>query len=374
MKIAWFTDTWLPTRDGVVTSLLSFKKEIERKGNEIYIFAPGKENYEENDVFYYKSRPFKKYENYRFVSLLSFFSKRTEKIIKRIEPGVIHSHSPGFMGIHALIASYKTGIPLFFTYHTFIDDSIYLLTKDENFQNFAKKLLYLWLKYYMKRCSCIIAPSNYTARYINEKIIERSIEIIPTGIDIKRFSKLKNKKNKENKIILHVGRIVREKNIDLIIEAAPYILKKMDAIFLIVGEGPARKEYEEKVKKKGLQNNFIFTGFIDDEKLLEYYHSADVFVFPSLYETQGIVALEAMASGLPVVAARAKALPDFIKDGENGYLFNPYDAMEFAEKVIKAIEDKRIVEKGLKFVKNFSIERMAEKLVDLYESKMQNKN
>ncbi|MEM2715975.1 MAG: glycosyltransferase family 4 protein, partial [Candidatus Thermoplasmatota archaeon] len=101
---------------------------------------------------------------------------------------------------------------------------------------------------------------------------------------------------------------------------------------------------------------------------------ADVFVFPSLYETQGIVALEAMASGLPVVAARAKALPDFIKDGENGYLFNPYDAMEFAEKVIKAIEDKRIVEKGLKFVKNFSIERMAEKLVDLYESKMQNKN
>ncbi|MEM2935137.1 MAG: glycosyltransferase [Candidatus Thermoplasmatota archaeon] len=374
MKIAWFTDTWLPTRDGVVTSLLAFKKEIEKKGNEIYIFAPGKENYEEDNVFYYKSRPFKKYENYRFVSMPSFFSKRTEKIIRKIKPCVIHSHSPGFMGIHALIASYKTGIPLFFTYHTFIDDSVYFIIKDKNFQNFTKKLLYKWLKYYMKRCSCIIAPSNYTARYINEKIIERSVEIIPTGINIKRFSKLKNKKNNEKKIILHVGRIVREKNIDLIIEAAPYILKKLDTIFLIVGEGPARKEYEEKVIKKGLEENFIFTGFVDDEKLLSYYNSADVFVFPSIYETQGIVALEAMASGLPVVAARAKALPDFIKDGENGYLFDPYDAMEFAEKVIKAIDDKKVVEKGLEFVKNFSIEKMAIKLVDLYESKMHAEN
>jgi len=373
MKIAWFTDTWLPTRDGVVTSLLLFKREIEKMGHEIYIFAPGKENYEEDSVFYYKSKPFKKYANYRFVSLPSFFSKRTEKIIKRIKPSIIHSHSPGFMGIHALIVSYRMQIPLFFTYHTFIDDSIYLVIKDENFQNFARKLLYQWLKYYMKRCSCIIAPSNYTARYINEKIIERSIEIIPTGIDIKRFSG-KNKKDNEKKIILHVGRIVREKNIDLIIEASPYILKKLDTTFLIVGEGPARKEYEEKVIKKGLEKNFIFTGFVDDEKLLNYYHSADVFVFPSIYETQGIVALEAMASGLPVVAARAKALPDFIRDGENGYLFDPYDAKEFAEKVIKAIDNKKVVEKGLEFVKNFSIEKMAGKLVGLYESKMRAEN
>ncbi|MBC7128836.1 MAG: glycosyltransferase [Thermoplasmatales archaeon] len=374
MRIAWFTDTWLPTRDGVVTSLLLFKREIEKMGHEIYIFAPGKENYEEDGVFYYKSKPFKKYANYRFVSLPSFFSKRTEKIIKRIKPNIIHSHSPGFMGIHALIASYKMQLPLFFTYHTFIDDSIYLVIKDKNFQNFAKKLLYQWLKYYMKRCSCIIAPSNYTARYINEKIIERSIEIIPTGIDIKRFSKGKNKKDNEKKIILHVGRIVREKNIDLIIEASPYILKKLDTTFLIVGEGPARKEYEEKVIKKGLEKNFVFTGFVDDEKLLNYYHLADVFVFPSIYETQGIVALEAMASGLPVVAARAKALPDFITDGENGYLFDPYDAKEFAEKVIKAIDNKKVVEKGLEFVKNFSIEKMADKLVGLYESKMQAEN
>ncbi|MBC7080648.1 MAG: glycosyltransferase [Thermoplasmatales archaeon] len=374
MKIAWFTDTWLPTRDGVVTSLLAFKKEIEKKGNEVYIFAPGKENCENDNVFYYKSRPFKKYENYRFVSFPSFFSKRTERIIEKIKPGIIHSHSPGFMGVHALIASYKKEIPLFFTYHTFIDDSAYLIIRDKNFQNFAKKLLYQWLRYYMKRCSCIIAPSNYTARYINEKIIEKNIEVIPTGIDLKRFETKKNrsgiKKEDGNKIILHVGRIVKEKNIDLIIESAPYILKKIDAIFLIVGEGPARKEYEEKVKEKGLQNSFIFTGFVDDEKLLHYYASSDVFVFPSIYETQGIVALEAMASGLPVVAARAKALPDFIRDGENGYLFDPQNVKEFAEKVIKAIEDKKIAERGMEYVKNFSIEKMAEKLVSLYESKM----
>ncbi len=370
MEIAWFTDTWLPNRDGVVTSLLMFKNAIEKKGHKIYVFAPGDRNKEEGDIFYYKSKVFSPYPQYKFPSFFSVFSMRTRKIIKKIEPDIIHSHSPGIMGIHALIASGKFNVPLIFTFHTFVDDSVYMLFKNEKMQQMAKKFFYKWLRYYCKKCSCVIAPSHYVAERIS-KMCQKHIEVIPTGIDLNRFEKGDGNRIREKyhgkKIILHVGRVVKEKNISLLIDAAPYILKKMDAIFIIVGEGPARKELEKEAERKGVAEHFFFTGFVSDEELADYYKAADVFVFPSLYETQGIVAFEAMAAGVPVVAADAKALPDFIKDGENGYLANPYDARHFAEKIIMALENREIVKKAREFVEQYSIEKMADKLLKIYE-------
>jgi len=374
MKIAWFTDTWLPARDGVVNSLLMFKKEFEKRGHDIFIFAPGERNDEKGNIFYYKSRPLRAYKNYRVSSLPSLFSRRTIKIVNKIKPDVIHSHSPGIIGIHAVIASYKLKIPLFFTYHTFVDDSVYLFFRKERTQEIVRKLVYKWLRWYFRRCSCIIAPSKYTAKILNEKIMEREIKVLPTGIDIEKFSNGDGSEIKKRydgkKIILHVGRVVKEKNLDLLIEAAPYILEKMEAVFIIVGEGPAKEELEEKVRRMKLQEYFVFTGFVKDEDLPNYYKAADVFVFPSVYETQGIVAFEAMAAGVPVAASTAKALPDFIKDGENGCLFNPYNARECAEKIVKVMENKEIVRKASEFVKEYSIERMTDKLLDIYESKM----
>jgi len=374
MKIAWFTDTWLPARDGVVNSLLMFKKELEKRGHDIFIFAPGERNDEKGNIFYYKSRPLRAYKNYRVSSLPSLFSRRTIKIVNKIKPDVIHSHSPGIIGIHAVIASYKLKIPLFFTYHTFVDDSVYLFFRKERTQEIVRKLVYKWLRWYFRRCSCIIAPSKYTAKILNEKIMEREIKVLPTGIDIEKFSNGDGSEIKKRydgkKIILHVGRVVKEKNLDLLIEAAPYILEKMEAVFIIVGEGPAKEELEEKVRRIKLQEYFVFTGFVKDEDLPNYYKAADVFVFPSVYETQGIVAFEAMAAGVPVAASTAKALPDFIKDGENGCLFNPYNARECAEKIVKVMENKEIVRKASEFVKEYSIERMTDKLLDIYESKM----
>ena len=373
MEIAWFTDTWLPNRDGVVTSLLAFKKVLERKGHIIYIFAPGEKNEERENLFLYKAKTFKPYPQYKFPSILSIFSPRTKRIIRKIQPDVIHSHTPGIMGIHAILASHAVDMPLFFTFHTFIDDSVYLLFKSEELQNLTKKFIYKWLRWYCSNCSCIIAPSNYAAKRL-ASICKKDVKILPTGIELERFEKANGKKIRERwqgkKIILHVGRIVKEKNIELLIEAAPHVLSKIDAIFVITGDGPYKTTLQRMAKKKGLEEHFVFTGFVSDEELVSYYKAADVFAFPSTYETQGIVAFEAMAAGVPVVAARAKALPDFIKDGENGFLASPYDAKEFAEKIITAIENKEIARKARDFVKEYSIEKMADRLVKIYEGEM----
>ena len=371
MDVAWFTDTWLPNRDGVVTSLLSFKKVMEERGHNVYVFSPGLKNGEENGIFYYRAFKFPPYPQYRFPSPFSVFSRRSPSIIRKIGANIIHSHSPGVMGLHARVSSSKTKIPMVFTFHTFIDDSVYLLFKNERMQNISRNFIYKWLRWYTRQCKCIIVPSNYVKKRLEKIVGGKEFEIIPTGIDIEKFRKGDEKRARERyenkKIILHVGRVVKEKNIELLIKAAPHILKEVDAVFMIVGEGPHRKNLEEMVGKMGISPHFVFTGFVEDDILLDYYRAADVFAFPSLYETQGLVALEAMAAGVPVVASRAKAIPDFIKDGENGYLVNPYDASEFAQKILEAMDDKEVIKRAKKFVEEYAIERMAERLMKTYE-------
>ncbi len=370
MEIAWFTDTWLPARDGVVNSLLSFKKILEKKHN-VYIFAPGKKDWQDENIFYFKSKAYSKYPDYRIASPLPIFSKKITKIIRNLEIDIIHSHSPGIVGTYAVVASHSNSLPLVFTYHTFIQDSVYFFS--EGMQNFARRLLNIWLRWYFRRCSAIIAPSNYVAERL--KNFHEKIEVIPTGIDIKRFENGDGKKLRERyqkPIILHVGRIVREKNIDLLIDAFPLINKKVDAVVLIGGEGPYKKELMKKVKKKGFQKSIIFTGFIKDEELPDYYKAASVFAFPSTYETQGIVALEAMAAGTPVVAARARAIPEFVIDGKTGYLFEPGNKKEMAEKIVMAIEEESMRKKCREQAKKYDIVKMAERLVDFYEAVIKN--
>jgi len=358
MEIAWFTDTWLPTRDGVVNSLLSFKKILEKE-HEIYIFAPGKKDGIEDNIIYFKARAFSKYPNYRIASPIKLFSKKVAKMVDEYGIEIIHSHSPGVIGTHAVIASHLNSIPLVFTFHTFLQDSVYFFS--EGMQDFARKLLEIWLRWYFRRCDAVIAPSRYVAKKLEE--YHEWVEVIPTGIDINRFKNGDGERIKErygDKIVLYVGRIVKEKNIDLILKVA----KMVDATFIIGGEGPYLNELKKKAE--GIEN-VVFTGFIRDEELPDFYKAADVFAFPSTYETQGIVVLEAMAAGTPVVAANARATPEFIEEGKNGYLFEPANANDFAEKIVMAMEDDEMGRNAMEFVKKYSIENMAQKLVNFYD-------
>ena len=120
------------------------------------------------------------------------------------------------------------------------------------------------------------------------------------------------------------------------------------------------------VSKEGLNENFLFTGFVDEETLLNYYASADVFAFPSTYETQGIVALEAMAAGVPVVGANARAIPEYVIDGVNGYLFSPGNHVEMAEKILKVFSSD-LSEGARKTAEKYSSSKMTDKLLSLYE-------
>jgi len=376
MKIAWFTDTWLPAMDGVVCSLLSFREELEKRGHEVYLFVPGEENRDdfENRIFYYKSRVFGRYPNYRIVPLRSLLFPRTRRIVDRIKPNIIHSHSPAFMGLHGIIASRRSKTPLVFTYHTFLGDSVYLLSSSSFVQNAARKFLDSWLRWYFHRCDGIIVPSMAAGGEM-VSLTERDIEVIPTGINPGRFDggdggRAREEMGLENeKIILHVGRVVKEKNLDLMIDAAPRVLDIFpDAVFVIVGEGPYADKLKEKIEERGLKQSFVLTGFLEDEKLPDYYKAADIFAFPSKYETQGIVALEAMAAGLPVVAARVRALPEIVEDGKCGFLFDADDAEDFAEKMVLAMKADRgkMSRRAKRVAALYSTEKCTDRLLSFY--------
>jgi 1,2-diacylglycerol 3-alpha-glucosyltransferase len=372
MNIGIFTDTWLPTRDGVVTSILAFRKEIMDRGHKFFLFVPSAKNKDDYDegIFYYKSAPFKPYPNYRRASLADLWNERTVQLVKKMDIDIIHSHSPAIMGMHAIISSRKLKLPLLFTYHTSLEDSLHYVSSNDLINDLIKPLLWKWLKWYFRRCDAIIVPSIATARELVERTGTNSF-IVPTGIELDRFSrangrKVRKKIDENKKVVLHVGRIVKEKNLELLIKAAHFL--DPDIIFLIVGEGPAEKEIKSKISRIGLTDRFIFAGFVPDEKLPEYYKCADAFAFPSTYETQGIVALEAMASGLPVAAANYRSLPEIIKDGENGFLFDPTNDRECANSIMKAIEaENSIKENARKTAEKYSIAKCTDRLISVYK-------
>jgi 1,2-diacylglycerol 3-alpha-glucosyltransferase len=371
MDIAWFTDTWFPTRDGVVASLALFKEELEKKGHTIHIFAPGDRNDSHGTVHYYRAKTYSPYPQYRFPSFASIFAKRTRTLTEQIQPTIVHSHSPGIMGIHALRAASFCKRPLAFTYHTFVDESIYLLFENPQLQRLLVRGFRRWLSWYCARCACIIAPSEYVRQHV-ASLCTGSIAVIPTGIRVQRFgggnaSTVRNR-FPGKKLVLTVGRLVREKNIDVLIEAAPAVLREEQVVFIVVGEGPARVDLERKARDAGLAGVFVFTGFVSDRELMDHYAAADVFAFPSTYETQGIVALEAMAAGLPVVAARAKALPEFIVDGENGFLIDPANPKDVAAKIMAALRMNRDCARIVTFAERYDIEKMAERLLEVYRT------
>jgi len=376
MKIAYYTETYLPNKDGVVTSILTFKKALEDMGHEVYIFAAGdrKAKRENRDprVFYYTSTPFKPYPMYR----IAIFPFMSQKKVKDLGIQLVHSHGMVTMGLAAVEAAKSNKLPLVSTFHTLIPQASHYISNAKVVKEAVEKFTWRYLEWYYKKCDAVVTPSVVIKEMLEERGLT-GISVIPTGIDIKRFnpdndgSLVRREWGMEkNKIILNVGRLVLEKNLDVLIKSSLIVLEEFsDARFVIVGEGPATSYYKKIVSKTGVGKWFHFVNeAVPVNKMPLVYAAADVFAIPSKFETQGIVVQEAMASGKPVVGADYLALKEIIRDDYNGYKFNPDDPEECAEKIIKALKKgKGMKENARKSAEEFSIENCAMRMVKLYE-------
>lgn len=375
MNIAMVTDTWLPTKDGVVSSIIQFRKSLEELGHQVYIFAPGKENKvseRDNNVYLFKSKIFRPYPEYR---MAIYPTGRTQELLIQNDIDVIHNHGVGFMAVRAMIASKFLELPCVFNFHTWVTDALHYSPLDLP-ENLLERLAWIYLRYLLKRSDTVIAPSEKTLKELKGKCSSmHNSAVVAPGVDRSRYNKdvdgqsIRDKWGLEDEtMLLHVGRIAREKNLELIIDSLPYIRKeKPDTRFFIVGDGPAKSYYESLVAKKGLEDVITFTGFVPEKDLPDYYGAADAFLFASTFETLGLVMLEALATGTPVVGLDHGVIPEIIDNGKNGLLFQE-DPKDCAEKTLKVLRSKKKINNN--FMENIPFDNLecGKKLEEVYKT------
>lgn len=384
MRIGMFINYYIPSRGGMETSVINLSKGLQEAGHEVFIFCPNYPDWEEKEknVFRYKSFCFN-YDDFLYAIPVPPLSKM-EDVVRSLNLDIIHSHQPFSLGWEATKFGRKLNIPVVLTYHIKYTDYYHYVML------VPKKISQKIIRYIVNRncgkCDAVIAPSGAIKQLLFDDGIKKSVYVIPSGIDIDQFAKDAGRRTelrgkyevKENEVLLvTASRVVPEKNIDFLVRAFAIIRKtRKDAKLMIVGEGSFRDELEALVKELQLEYCVIFTGLLDKAGMIAHYQAGDIFVFASLTETQGLVAVEAMAAGLPVVAVKASGIEDMIKSGQDGILTDNTED-NFAANTVRLIEDGELRNKMSASARinarEFCIAPWVNKIVALYKDLIRKK-
>jgi len=381
LTIAMFTNNYLPFIGGVPISIFRLKKGLEKQGHKVYVFAPEYPNKtKENNIIHCKPLFYYKKGNL-IVPITNILSTKIKKEFLRIKPDVVHVHHPYWLGSVGLKLAKKNNIPVVYTYHTRIEQYNHYLP-------FFKKLAggripHMLIKKFANSCNAIIAPAESTKEYLRNLEVGKIIRVLPTGVDLEHFNLDKNKikklnslkkefKNDNEIILFSVFRLSKEKNPYFMLKGIKQIKEKTNLKFkcLIAGTGPEEKNLKKFIEKNNLSDVVSLLGKIEPENISSYYQLADIFIFSSKSETQGMVLLEAMAGSCPVVAVQSSGTDDLIIEGKNG--FKTKDNMdEWCNKIIYLIQNKdlfnKISKEAHEFSKKYSIENIASKAIKLYK-------
>jgi glycosyltransferase involved in cell wall biosynthesis len=263
---------------------------------------------------------------------------RLDRLIEEIAPDVVHVQGHFVVGRASISAARRTGVPVVATNHFMPDNLFQFAHIPERLRVRAGAIAWRDFNRVFSRVDRVTTPTRIAAGLLMGKGFSRSVEPISCGIDLERFQPRAEPKLWARKAfdlpdrdtVLFVGRLDEEKRLDELIRALPYVLNDTDTQIALVGTGGQRAALAKLARRIGVGDRVVFLGFVPDEMLPQAYAAADVFAMPGVAELQSIATLEAMATGLPVVAADAMALPHLVRPGENGYLFTPGDARQLA--------------------------------------------
>lgn len=344
MKIGIFTDSFRPYKSGVVRSIESFSNQLTSMGHDVYVFGPDYPNCEKEErVFRFISIPAPTQPDF---SLAIPLSATLGKTIKDLGIEIIHLQSPFLMGRMGLRYAKRYNVPLVFTYHTMYDQYVHYLPFAKNL---SKVLMQKWSTDFCNQCDLVITPTEIIREHIKSTGVQVPVINLSTGIDIDEFENTdrtwlrQSFGFKENEtILLHIGRLGKEKNVPFLLKAFKQILThKPEGRLVIVGGGPDLKNLQSIAEDLEISEYVTFTGIIPRKDLINAYAGADIFIFASLTETQGLVLCEAKAAELPVVAVKALGASEMIRDGEDGFLTR-YSMDHFVDKVMLLMEDKTL--------------------------------
>ncbi|MDD3172259.1 MAG: glycosyltransferase family 4 protein [Herbinix sp.] len=379
MNIGLFSETYYPEINGVATSVYMLKNELEKRGHNVYVFTtktPGEPEHEHN-VFRVPSLPFI-FITERRVGM--FYQPRLAHIIKKLNLDIIHTHTEFSLGIFGRIMAKELRLPIVHTYHTIYEDYTHYLTRFEIVDRRAKAFARTYSKVCCNTVEQVIVPTEKTKDLLMTYSVHKDISVVPTGIDLSKFdyrnyskedvNSLKQKYNLsgQDKVMIYIGRVSQEKNIEEIIQAMPEYMKTREAVrFVIVGSGPTLEKLENLVKQMGIEERFVFTGSQPWDTIGLFYQLGDVFVSASRSETQGLTYIEAMASGLPVVARQDKCLEDILEQGKNGYAFTNKEELYYGlDQILFQDKQTNYGENAIKKVEKYSTQEFAYQVEKVY--------
>jgi len=370
MRILLITDSYRPTTDGVVTTVVTTRKELTEMGHEVFVIAPDPgEKYREPDVIYFPATRFKKYDGY----YLPIFRSNKIEIIEKIKPDIIHIYGVALMALKGLIASRTLKIPSVMTYITMVDEAISSYSPIRLPSDILGKLAWIYLRNFVKRPSAVIVPTEPIAEELGSRnVVTKRLEVIHIGVDTSKFVRVPEmgKAIRERhgitgkKVLICAGRLSAEKNIDMLIRSVR--LLDDETVLMIVGKGPMEQHLKQLATDLELNDRIIFTGFVPHDELIAYYSAADITVSCSKFETQGLTTLEAMSCGLPAACCNGRAFKEVIRNDENGRLFGDTEE-ECASAVNRCLNDLQILSEGARATaERYSLKRTAELLESLY--------
>ena len=353
VKVAMFTNNYLPYIGGVPISIQRLSTMLRKLGHKVLIFAPDYEDAEAGqkceDVF--RLSCLTKASSDKGVVVPNIFSIAAFRKTREFSPDVIHIHHPLWMGSLGLWIARRLKVPVVYTYHTRLEHFSYAVPLPKAF--FRNFLAHTLVRRLGNRCNAIVVPTEASEHYLRMIGVKRPVFVIPTGIETDRFGSSPALKairlrrelgiNDDEVVLLSVSRLNVEKNIEFMLRAISGLSKKCLTKFrlLIIGDGPDRSRLWQTAESLGLRDILIFTGSVKPDLIPDYYSLGDIFVFASTAETQGMVILEAMASGMPVVAIRASGIDDFVVDGLTGFKTMQHTEA-WAEKVQLLIENEQL--------------------------------
>lgn len=392
LVIAYVVDQYWPTISGSPVSVDAFKNEMVRMGHTVYILAPDHPGASELDSVM-RNTNIIRFASFRIIvskaDRLAYPSERKNvfRVLDDINPDIIHIHNEFTLAKIAIDYARIKNMPLIMTAHTNWEELVHHYIPIAP-SWFLKMFSRRYMSFFLGKADAVVVPTTLMMKLLKSYHIKKPMHIIPTGLAnhdfgkhefnlslsrryfVKKFPLLKNKR-----ILLAAGRIGKEKNLVFVLSVYKKLLDEFnDIILVIVGDGPYREELEQEVRKHGLDGKVVFTGFIEKKHMRDIYSISNILLFASKVETQGLVTIEAMSCGTPVVAIGEMGTRE-VMNGDNGGFMVRDDQKEFLARVRQLLSDNKLYQRkskeAIKYASQWTIGRFSEKMQALYYAVIQ---
>ena len=378
MHIAHFTNAYHPVVNGVVRSVSAFRKAQVALGHNAFVFAQYALKHEDEDPFVFR------YPAFNLPGKLDFpwtvpVSPFVDWLLPSLKPDVLHTHHPFLLGRAAAAKSKEMDLPLVYTFHTqYSEYTHYFPVPVETIQEILKDAIENWLGDFMEHCHHIIVPTESMKEIVVEAFgLEGGVTAISTGIDLAPFeaadgAALRTREGwGTDKVMISIGRMAPEKNFETLLDATALALQEHpDLRLVLIGDGPSKSSLHKQAERLGITERVQFTGKVPFDDIPAYLKAADLFGFASTTETQGLVTMEAMAAGLPVVAVAATGTEDVLEHEVQG-LMTENEPISLATGIVQVLDSPEAAQgyrqESLNTARSLEISKQAARMIAVYE-------